>query len=268
MKKNIAYFSGSTNLSRNFYEPYYNMKIFFIIIILFFLTYLIVSSILGNNIFIKLIKSIQQGLIRRRLIRCLDKLNYFSLVVKEEKGKHIKAINLYGNNRLGIQKLINRCTFLYDKRLYLIGIDIDKELLLIQKESGNDKWTEFVFNNDFANKDFLDFAYQIGLSIKVIGPIIFNGENEISSFKFMINQNSYEICFPHFKDEVLIAEFTTVLNSELTKIESENSFYLYETHPPVLFYANEKITNYLNKLNSENNKKILTPKKWQQTVLH
>ena len=219
-----------------------------------------------NNIFIKLFLSLHKKIIRFNFIRELEQINYFKLDLKDEKKKHIEFINLYGNNRLGIQKLINNFTFGYDKRCFLIEIDIDKDLLHIQKVSGNDKWTEFVFNNDFTNKDFLDFANQIGLSITLNESIMFNEKTEESSFKFTINQNAYEICFPYLNDENLIAEFVTFLNVELGKIKSENSFYLYDNFPTILFYADDKITNYLNKLNSENNKKILEPNKWLQTI--
>jgi hypothetical protein len=242
------------------------LEIIFIVFTSKLIAYLIVSSILGNNIFIKLFLTSQKKIMRFKFIRELEQINYFKLDLKDEKKKHIESINLYKNNRLGIHSIINKFTFIYNKRLYLIGIDIGNDILQIQKESGNDKWLKFVFNNDFTNKDFLDFANQIGLTITLNESIIFKEENEIGTFKFTINQNSYEICYPYLNDEILIAEFVSFLNLELTKIESENSFYLYNNYPTILFYADDKITNYLNKVNSEDNIKFLEPKKWLQTI--
>lgn len=241
------------------------LELVIILILSIFITYLIVSSILGKNHFFHWLQSAKKQRKSKNFIRNLERIDYFKLHSTNEKQKHLESIHLFSNNRKGIQKLVNKFSFKYDKRLYLI--DIDKDVLLIQKEGGDDKWIEIVSDrNDLTNSIFLNFASQIGLSVTLNEPIVYSEESEFASFKFMINQTTYDIQYSYPDDAFLIARFVASLNTELTKINAESSFYLYDYLPAILVYANEKTINYLNSLNSEKGREILTTEKWRQKI--
>lgn len=202
------------------------------------------------------------------LINTLKDLNYFKHNSAEEKKKFEDAIKRYGSNRKNLNKLINKFTFKYDYRTYLIDESIDNDILLIDKNGGDDKWEEFVLSSEYTNNgDFNNFLETLGLSISYSELILFDENSEVKTSIIIINNTEYKIQYPYLKDEILLSSFAETINKELIKVNAQERCYLIDRYPTIMIFISEEIYKYLIQLESDNGFEILKPEKWIQKFI-
>lgn len=218
-----------------------------------FISYFVISTILGNNVFLSLFWKLINYTKEKIYLKKLERINYFEYNDKTEKEEFIKIIiNSFKYNPLwkeNIQTLINSFTFKLDNRNYLV--DFDNERLVIDKIGIIDKWSGLSINENAELNDFLKFATKLGLNIKISEiNYLDKDENEfkiyleINETKYALHQN-YEN--EYFEKEI-IYNFVNILNLELKKVKSKEKIYFINDYPTMIIFINDKIYRYLIKL--------------------
>nr|MCU0349857.1 hypothetical protein [Flavobacterium sp.] len=212
------------------------------------------STILGNNIFIKIFWKVFNFTKRKIFLNKLESINYFEYNSKTEKEKLLQFIlNVFKYNsnlfkKEGIYTIIHPFIFEYDNRSYFIDF---YDSFVIDKFGLLDKSGSIIIDENAKLDFFLNFAIKIGLEINFSEiNYLDKDENEfkidleINKTKYSLKQN-YEN--ENYDDE-LIYELVNILNSELSKIQSKERIYFIDDFPTLIIFLNEKIFNYLSTL--------------------
>lgn len=237
-----------------------------LILILLFV-YFIISTILGNNIFLIIFWKVFNYSKRKIFLNKLDSINYFEYNNKTEKEEFIKIILnsfKYKYNSFwkeDIYTIIHPFTFKLDCRSYFIDF---YESFVIDKFGIHDKWGYIIDENSKLDF-FLNFANKIGLEIKFSEINYLDKEEnefkfdlEVNKTKYTLNQNYENEYFEH----ELIYQLIKILNDELTKINSKEKIYFIEDYPITIIFLNLKIYNYLSTLKPIE-KRPLSPEEWK-----
>lgn len=239
------------------------------IILSLLITYLIVSTILGNNKLLSLILSFYNYIKVRIYINKLERLNYFEYnneFEKKEFTRIIKSELIYNSERFST--LINYFSFKIDRRNYLVDFDCDK--IIVDKIGIDDKWCGLLIRQNSELTDFLNFTSELGLEIE-ISEIVYLDEFE-NNFRIdlKVNQKKYSIHQNYDGDDYskeIIYDFVAIINSELLKINSKEKIYFVEYYADIMIiFLNNKIYNYLIKISKTKQKPIM-PNEWKNTFL-
>lgn len=249
-----------------------NLTLIIQLFLILLFIYFIISTILGNNIFIKVFWKVFNYTKRKIFLNKLESINYFEYNSKTEKEKFLQFIlnefkynyNLFWKE--SINTIIHPFIFKFDNRSYFIDF---YDSFVIDKFGLLDKSGSIIIDENAKLDFFLNFANKIGLEINFYEiNYLDKDENEfkidleVNKTKYTLNQN-YEN--ENYDDE-LIYVLVNILNSELSKIQSKERIYFIDDFPTLIIFLNEKIFNYLSTL-EPNKLRPLLAEEWKHQKL-
>lgn len=231
-----------------------NLTLIIQLFLILLFIYFIISTILGNNIFINVFWKVFNYTKRKIFLNKLESINYFEYYSKTEKEKFLQFILndfKYNSNlfkKKGIYTIIHPFIFEYDNRSYFIDF---YDSFVIDKFGLLDKSGSIIIDENAKLDFFLNFTNKIGLEINFSEiNYLDKDENEfkidleINETKYSLKQN-YENEYYYYD---LIYQLVNILNSELSKIQSKERIYFIDDFPTLIIFLNEKIFNYLSTL--------------------
>lgn len=242
------------------------MKLALAVLLGLFISYNMISGVLGNNYVWKVLLAIGQYLFPRRmpesnysyslqnkvskwqLMKRLDKIDYFRPFSTEEKAAFLNCLKKSVYSERYCLFRLNNSLFEYDKRSFILEY-FDK--LIIDAVGTIHKWEGLVVRTAEVDlMPFYNYLVYLGLQVKfeLIEETDSDGESYevfdlyLNGAKFRFN-GEYVTDAADFSDQLV-----TTVNHALAEIKAGERLYIWDGDPAILIFLSEEQYKYLCRL--------------------